>query len=309
MQNHLRAAVLLLKKTFAVLWSLKSQHLDESVNQNTIISRDQEHLLSRLQFQAMAIVGPAWGHPYCLRPMSTHTKIPSKFSSVAEAKACFHTQTYMHGPFRDIKQLPEQPDWPQRYKSAVDLFLESSPPLSPEDQNRLDLIEIHRLMSPFSPKPSRPGFSIDTVDEMQWDRHTATFSKILDLARKVIHDQNLIASQSFTLDFGILGPLGALAHRCRDPSLRRESIRLLRTYDRQEGMWHSSLAAKIAARLVEIEEAGIPRVRSCDIANWERISGLKIRHDLNTEEVTIGYLQQESATDHTRIYVEEKIDF
>ncbi|KAL2029264.1 hypothetical protein VTO58DRAFT_108456 [Aureobasidium pullulans] len=259
---------------------LQARDKEKSLDHIRTGSTDQELLLSRLQFQARALVGPKWGHTYRLRPIIAHAEIPPSFSSVGEAKDCFHTQTYIHGPSGKTKDSPEKPDWPSRYKSALDAYLSShKSPLSLEDNHRLRLIEIHLLTIPLVPKLNGPNSSSNIVDEMHWDQYTATFSKILDLVASTIYDLDTHLAPSFSLDFGIIGPLGILTTRCRDPSLRRKAIHLLRIYNRQEGMWHSSLTANVAERLVKIEEAGLVDVEHCtDIPLAARVSEAIFSH-------------------------------
>ncbi|TIA11212.1 hypothetical protein D6C80_07641 [Aureobasidium pullulans] len=238
-------------------------------------------------------------------------EIPPSFSSVGEAKDCFHTQTYIHGPSGKTKDSPEKPDWPSRYKSALDAYLSShTSPLSLEDNHRLRLIEIHLLTIPLVPKLNGPNSSSNIVDEMHWDQYTATFSKILDLVASTIYDLDTHLAPSFSLDFGIIGPLGILTSRCRDPSLRRKAIHLLRIYNRQEGMWHSSLTANVAERLVKIEEAGLVEVEHCtDIPLAARVSEVRLHHDLDQQQVMLCYSRQQSAVESLRIHVQEKIAY
>lgn len=63
---------------------------------------------------------------------------------------------------------------------------------------------------------------------------------------------------SFSADLGIVPPLFVVATKCREPTVRREAIRLLRSSARREGMWDSELAANIAQWVMEIEESDSP---------------------------------------------------
>ncbi|KAL7816366.1 hypothetical protein V8C44DRAFT_370140 [Trichoderma aethiopicum] len=63
---------------------------------------------------------------------------------------------------------------------------------------------------------------------------------------------------SFSADLGIVPPLFVVATKCREPTVRREAIRLLRSSARREGMWDSELAANIAQWVMEIEESDNP---------------------------------------------------
>lgn len=311
LQNHFKSAIALLKNTFTALSILQAREGSESHEHIRTDSIDQDLLLSRLQFQAKALVGPEWGRTYHLHPIVAHANIPPRFTSVAEAKDCFHTQTYIHGPFSKTRTALEHPGWPSRYKCALDVFLCSQiSPLSLEDDHRIRLIEIHLLTIPLVPRPPDPQSRSDLVDEMHWDRYISTFENVLDLVESTVYELETPRARSFSLDFGIIGPLGILTTRCREPSLRRKAIHLLRIYNRQEGMWHSSLTAKVAERLVEIEEAGLNNVKHCtDICNAARVSQMRLRHDLDRQQVLLCYSRQQSAVDPTRVYIEEKIAY
>ncbi|KAH0495309.1 hypothetical protein TgHK011_008871 [Trichoderma gracile] len=63
---------------------------------------------------------------------------------------------------------------------------------------------------------------------------------------------------SFSADLGIVPPLFVVATKCREPTVRREAIQLLRSSARREGMWDSELAANIAQWIMEIEESEDP---------------------------------------------------
>jgi hypothetical protein len=311
MQNHFKSAILLLRNTFTAISMLQARDKGKSFEHIRTGSTDQELLLSRLQFQAKALVGSRWGHTYRLRPIIAHTNIPSRFASVAEAKDCYHTQTYIHGPSGRTKDMLEHSDWPSRYKSALDAFLfTQKSALSLEDNNRLHLIKIHLLTIPLAPRLPGSHSTTSIVDEMHWDQYTTTFGKILDLVESFVYNLDTNQAPSFSLDFGIIGPLGILTHRCRDPSLRRKAIQLLRIYNRQEGMWHSSLTANVAERLVKIEEAGLTSPKHCaDIRNAARVSEVRLRHDLDQQQVILCYDRQQSSMECARVKVEEKIAY
>ena len=68
------------------------------------------------------------------------------------------------------------------------------------------------------------------------------------------------AKPTFSLSLGLVTPLYMMTTRCRDPSIRRRALHLLQTCNRKEGIWDSRLSARVAQRVVEIEEAGaVPR--------------------------------------------------
>jgi hypothetical protein len=60
----------------------------------------------------------------------------------------------------------------------------------------------------------------------------------------------------FSLDIGIVTPLYVVVSRCRDPAIRRRGLQLLASCNRREGIWDSTLAARVAERIIAIEENG-----------------------------------------------------
>lgn len=67
--------------------------------------------------------------------------------------------------------------------------------------------------------------------------------------------QEKTAIPSFSISGGVVEPLYIVASRCRDSITRRRAIRLLKQYPRREGIWESTLVARIADEIVKIEES------------------------------------------------------
>lgn len=63
---------------------------------------------------------------------------------------------------------------------------------------------------------------------------------------------------SFSADLGIVPPLYVVATKCRDSSIRRRAIQLLRSSSRREGMWDSQLSGLIGEWVASIEEEPLP---------------------------------------------------
>ncbi|ETN37174.1 uncharacterized protein HMPREF1541_08164 [Cyphellophora europaea CBS 101466] len=55
-------------------------------------------------------------------------------------------------------------------------------------------------------------------------------------------------SPVFSISLGVVPVLFEIAHRARNPQLREEALRLLRSCNRREGVWDSQVAARIAER-------------------------------------------------------------
>lgn len=78
--------------------------------------------------------------------------------------------------------------------------------------------------------------------------------------------------------------------RCRDPIIRRRAISLLRTYDRTEGAWNSFATYKAAQRVLDIEEAGLQNLKSCDdVPGWARISNVSLAFDHAEKRAALTY--------------------
>ena len=120
-----------------------------------------------------------------------------------------------------------------------------------------------------------------------WDYLRRECEEIVDLATSVVQLHEKSANDSslrkptFSLDMNIVSPLFSIAHRCRDPIIRRRIIALLYSAPRQEGLWNSILTARVAEKIMTIEEAGLGEVRSsADIPDKNRITEVDVQFDM-----------------------------
>jgi hypothetical protein len=88
-------------------------------------------------------------------------------------------------------------------------------------------------------------------NEKIYDDFVQDFRYILSSQRDVIEGGK--SHESLTL----IIPLYVTAIKCRDSSLRREAILLLRNSPRRNGVWDSAVVAKVAAWVVFIDEEGM----------------------------------------------------
>ena len=96
--------------------------------------------------------------------------------------------------------------------------------------------------------------------------------------------------------------------KCRHPVIRRKAVSLLYTAPRQEGVWDSILTARVAERLIGIEEAGLGTVVSCeDVPDWARISDVEVKFDLHGRLGTVKYSRQRSPLEKVRDTVMESV--
>lgn len=122
--------------------------------------------------------------------------------------------------------------------------------------------------------------------EMRFDAFHDVFARIVEYAEAIL---SLLSKQeeryNFSFDLGISIPLFMVAQRCRDPSVRRRAIALMRTESRQEGAWESVGAADVVERWMLAEEAGLPSVQcAADIPEWKRMETMEVA--VNTDNGT-----------------------
>jgi hypothetical protein len=90
----------------------------------------------------------------------------------------------------------------------------------------------------------------------------------------------------FSLDIGIVTPLYVVVSRCRDPAIRRRGLQLLASCNRREGIWDSTLAARVAERLITIEENGAmsyPVLYASQVPEHARIRDLHTRFGVDRQ--------------------------
>jgi hypothetical protein len=92
----------------------------------------------------------------------------------------------------------------------------------------------------------------------------------------------------FSLDIGIATPLYVVVTRCRNPAIRRRALQLLASCNRREGIWDSTLAARVAERMVAIEENGAmsqPVLYASQIPEQARIRDLNTKFGVDRQGV------------------------
>jgi hypothetical protein len=134
--------------------------------------------------------------------------------------------------------------------------------LGPEDRQRASLLEIQYKTAIIL---FATGMS---PQETAFDAFNSDFDSIVTVTSSlVVNNQGsgiFKRTGQFSFDMGVIPPLYFTASRCRDPSIRRRALSILSANSRQEGVWNSDMLAKIAERLICIEEDGIERVTSSD---------------------------------------------
>ncbi len=145
-----------------------------------------------------------------------------------------------------------------------------------------------------------------------WDSFHRECEEIVGLATSVVKLQMDSSSDSstnnpiFFMDVSIVCPLFSIAHRCRDPIIRRRAIALLYSAPRQEGLWHSIITARVAERIMNVEEAGLGEVkRAEDIPEENRIAEIDVQFDLQGRKGYLKFSRRQRKGQH--IYVAEPV--
>ncbi|KAI1096677.1 hypothetical protein F5B19DRAFT_434001 [Rostrohypoxylon terebratum] len=158
------------------------------------------------------------------------------------------------------------------------LMSRSTPAKSSQEKTAIAVLKMNQIMGEIL------FYTIFSDTELQFDAHLPQFKHIVTLAMEVVGDEERRAAAkrcsnpqfchhqpmhpdifggpytakhikpSFSADLGIVPPLFVAATKCRDPTIRRQAIQLLRSSSRREGMWDSELAARIGMWVMDIEE-------------------------------------------------------
>ena len=104
--------------------------------------------------------------------------------------------------------------------------------------------------------------------ETVFDNYAEDFCVIINMIRPLVLREadrtglsKLPHEAHFDFHSGYIAPLFFTATRCRDPSLRRAALSLLRILNRFEGGWDSCIAARIAEHVISREEGSVIGVR------------------------------------------------
>ena len=106
----------------------------------------------------------------------------------------------------------------------------------------------------------------NSVDEIIYDTFTERFQYVVNSSREILqkdHDLRARAGPRLRFDMGLIMPLFFTATRCRDGTVRKLAIALLRKWKGRNGVWDGVQAARVAEWVVRIEEEG-----GCDKAGF-----------------------------------------
>lgn len=172
------------------------------------------------------------------------------------------------------------------WKAVFDVFiLQFSSKMESRELGGAILLQIHYISA---------WIAISTCHsrlQSVFDEHKPQFEKIVSLAKSLIAagdtEGSCFGRTHFWVDMGVIGPVYLAATRCRDPFVRREAVEILRV-PRREGAWDSEATAKVADRIIAVEEAGLPPVNAAqDIPEFARIHVRKVVIDMPNSLVVL----------------------
>ncbi|PWY75413.1 hypothetical protein BO70DRAFT_340431 [Aspergillus heteromorphus CBS 117.55] len=144
----------------------------------------------------------------------------------------------------------------QHWTSELDpLLTQPSPSLLPlRDQTILTVLKLwSETIYIMAASENRLGGA-----ESRFDAFHLHFGHAVALAKTLLISSTAQSNMpSFSIGMGIIAPLFFCAFKCRDWYIRREALLLLRSCQRQEGLWTTPGAVLVLERLIEIESEGL----------------------------------------------------
>lgn len=180
--------------------------------------------------------------------------IPSVFITVYEAYECMDTLIKC---IAIASQPPLNPNQRVALEEIEDLLLryqlslETSAQAARQtfDGNMLTGVQelkIHHRVASVMAK------TLSATDETPYDDFTEDFEYIVSESQRLLKEGT--PKSLFSLHLGIIPPLFFTGVHCREPSIRRRAICTLHSAQRRERTWDSCLAARVAERVMQIEE-------------------------------------------------------
>ncbi|KAI0874869.1 hypothetical protein GGS24DRAFT_322960 [Hypoxylon argillaceum] len=291
--THIQNGVKLLRETVydQDTGALRHQHFGSMTRINSYASLEAyAKIFALLDLQASSIIGD-YQRPFIAASPSYANQIygdaPIEFSSIDEAKSTFENGACLFSGSLDAKlsddsvQLPNSLMKDPRshlanltlkfWHAVQELVRSKGESFTLKEELAAVVLQLNVLVTWIS-------FEVE-VGSPTWDDFTPQLEEALLLGERVIFfilsENNLEGNiTSFSLESGYIIPMYAVASSCRDLTIRRRAIAILRSVSRQEGLWNSLLAAHAAERIIEIEERELRAAGLCedDIAALELFS-------------------------------------
>ncbi|KAE9371928.1 hypothetical protein N431DRAFT_492197 [Stipitochalara longipes BDJ] len=280
-----------------------------------------EELFMRLELQVRQMVGTRekWETYEVMQKHAWIRDMPPAFSSISRARDCLMFQWHMLSFSKDrtSEQFPKvylawqksSIDVLERWSAAFDAFVSSRGDEMTDDEKKgVAVLAIIKELGSTSVMLTRT--MVD--DQRNWDVFSPIFEKIVCLAEDIVRldFKSNGGRPTFCIDLAIVSPIFEVCCRCRHPLIRRRAISLLRTCGRTEGVWNAFLTSKVAQRVLDIEEAGITDVKTCeDIPDWARISNVDTAFDPVARKATLTYSRPQSSSKIIRKTISEVIEW
>lgn len=299
-QGNFDGAMEHLQNGLKILHEWKTQHekSGKRTPSSEVIDNHLVPLFARLDMQYNTHVEKRPGSPRVTsyKPMLAHngdTVLPETFSNLHEARVCLEvliakitSLMIARGEMcLALKLRVDEPSLATNAKDIADLtddvenWLVKLNAFVKEHQSRDDInfirayvfLKIYHLSTFILLRATnQPGeTSFDAYDE-GFKQVIAHCQHYQELTRHPKADGT--KKTTFGFDLGVIPPLYIAASRCRDPSIRRDAIGILRSLRHREGIWDSMISVQIAEHIMAIEEAGLTNIRtSNDVPEWNRI--------------------------------------
>lgn len=139
------------------------------------------------------------------------------------------------------------------WRSKFEAFLHTQPDgtSSPHGAIQLQLMEVAVHVCLYLDR---------TLGEVAFDVFTDSYARINYLARQLIdlemeaEAKQGIDGQGFSYSVSVAELLFGVGRTCRDPTVRREAVKLLRQWPRRDGVWRPIVVAAMCAAVIELEE-------------------------------------------------------
>ena len=288
-ESHYSNAVIHMENGLRILESLKQAVSDRVYHDvgtleslTSIFLRLQHQYARFLDAHSPTITTPAIQFPTPMECLS-EPQLPASFADIYEARRCLDTVISWEMTTTLPLFGPGDPFYRRRIletiESALAKWHSRFDQLVERLRHRQDLdfqwaaitIKSHATVATILP------YTMPATSESIYNDFTSKFAFLVAEAKRLnaMGYRDRISSTrkvTFGFDLGITPVLFLVASRCRDPYLRRTAIEQLRACRRREGAWDSATAARIAERIMAIEEAGISPLRTChDVPESHRI--------------------------------------
>lgn len=266
------------------------------------IPDDILQVFSRLDFQAMSFSDSRSPYPssQCTHHMPKFEPIPSIFSSMGEAqghlfeilKSIFlpHERSFLDIDRVAIKSMHDlhSASWDAAFEAFL-TRLESQGKMNQELLHGVAILQVYRAIVTLTSDAS--FFQNETC----FDAHHHVFERVLTLIEHLPGvseaspgNRTSSITKSLSLELGVVMPLYYVAANCRDPCLRRRAIAQLENLNHREGVWDSLGAARVAEKIVMIEEGSPGDVQSArSIPEGNRIREIDVVVHIEAREIDL----------------------